>query len=56
MISLIHDYPSEFEPRLNSGLMTKDFDAPLVDYIVDSWRSLEVVPNIKFIGYEFDTN
>ena len=53
MITLVHDYPSEFEPHLNEGLMNKVADAPLVEYVVDSWKSLQIVKSIKFVGYEY---
>ena len=53
MLSLLKNYPSEFEPVLNHGLMDKTADAPLVDFVIDSWKSLEVVKNIKIVGYEY---
>lgn len=43
----LKNYVSHFEDELNLPLMNKTADAPLVDYIIDSWRSLEVVDNIK---------
>lgn len=49
----LKDYLCEYEDELNIPLMTKSADAPLVDYIIDSWKSLEVVPQIKFIGYDY---
>lgn len=53
MKKYLKDYVSEFEDELNVPLMNKDADIPLVDYVVDTWKSLEVVPNIKFIDYEY---
>ena len=53
MKSLLKSYSSEFEPSLNYSLMNKTADDSLVNYVVDSWKSLEVVKNIKFIGYEY---
>lgn len=53
MLNLIKQYTSEFEPKLNMGLMDKTADAPLVDFIVDSWKSLEVVKNIKVVSWEY---
>ena len=49
----LKDFVSDWEEELNVDLMNKAYDAPLVDYIVDSWRSLEVVPQITFKGYEY---
>lgn len=53
MIKHIKDYTSEFERDLNIPLMTKEADAPLVEYVVDSWKSLCIVRNIQFLGYEY---
>lgn len=53
MKSLLKSYPSEFSVDLNYSLMNKTADASLVEYVVDSWKSLEVVKNIKFIKYEY---
>ena len=53
MKSCLKDYVSEFEEALNVPLMNKEADAPLVDYIIDSWKSLEVVPNIKCVDFEY---
>ena len=49
----LKDYVCEWEDKLNIPLITKEADSPLVDYIVDSWKSLEVVKQIKFISYEY---
>lgn len=46
-------YISDFERELNYSLMNKSADAPLIDYIIDSWKSLEEVPNIKITGYQY---
>lgn len=49
----LRDYVCEWEKELNVDLMNKADDRPLVEYVLDSWRSLEVIPQIKFIGYEY---
>ena len=46
-------YVNEWEDELNLDLLDKSADSPLVDYIVDAWKSLEVVKQIKFIRYEY---
>ena len=56
MKSALRDYISEFENELNMPLIDKSTDAPLVDYIVDAWKSLEVVEQIKFEGFTFNEN
>ena len=53
MKALLKDYPSESAPYLNRTLMEKKADRPLVDYVIDAWKSLEVVDSIKFLGYEY---
>ena len=42
-----------FEKHLNTALMTKSADLPLVEFVKESWRSLEVIPNIKIVGFEY---
>ena len=49
----LKDYECEFEKELNVSLMDKSADRPLVDYILDAWKSLEVVQQIKFKGYDY---
>lgn len=49
----LKDYVCKWEKDLNIPLMDKSNDAPLVDYIIDAWKSLEVVQQIKFVGYEY---
>lgn len=56
MKSGLKDYACEWESELNIPLMEKEADDDLVECIVDTWRSLEVLPQIKFKGYEFDPN
>ena len=53
MKKCIAQYKSPFEEALNLDLINKSADDPLVEYVLDSWRSLEVVPNMKFVGYEY---
>lgn len=54
MKSGLKNYVSEWEQYLNVPLMTKEADAPLVEYIVDVWKSLAaVVSQIEFVGYEY---
>ena len=43
----------EFAEELNRPLMLKEADAPLVEYIKDAYRSLEIAPPIKIMGFEY---
>lgn len=53
MKSGIKQYVNNWEDELNIPLMTKSADAPLVDYIIDAWKSLEIVRQIKFTSFEY---
>ena len=44
---------SMFERHLNHALMNKSADPPLVEFVKESWKSLEVVPSIKIMGFEY---
>lgn len=44
---------SAFERNLNVALMEKTAEPPLVDFIKESWKSLEVVPNIRIVGFDY---
>lgn len=56
MIKYLKDYVGNYEKDLNVELMEKSADGDLVEYVVDAWKSLEVLKYIKFIGYEFNTD
>ena len=46
-------YPCEWEKYLNKDLLLKSSDPPLVDYIIDAWKSLSVVKQIEFTKFEY---
>ncbi len=54
MKSFLKNYVSEFEKELNIPLMNKEADIPLIDYIIDCWKSLEIVENIKILSWHYD--
>lgn len=49
----IKDYVSEFDKELNIPLMNKEADRPLVEYVMDAFKSLEIVKNIKILKFEY---
>ena len=49
----IRNYVCKWEDQLNIPLMDKSNDAPLIDYIKDAWKSLEVVQQIKIVGFDY---
>lgn len=56
MLHYLKDYPSDFERDLNVPLMNKSSDRPLVEYVLDSWKSLQIVEGIKFLDYTYTEN
>ena len=42
MLKYLSEYVNKFEEELNVPLMNKEADEPLVEYIKDAWKSLEV--------------
>lgn len=53
MKSFIKEYTNPNEERFNYGLINREYDDDLIEYIVNSCRSLEVLKEIKFLGYDF---
>ena len=53
MIKHLKNYASDFERDLNIPLMTKEADRPLVEYVLDSWKSLQIIDGIEFLDYEY---
>ena len=53
MIKYLKNYASEFERDLNIPLMNKEADRPLVEYVIDSWKSLQILDGIEFLDYEY---
>lgn len=53
MKKYLKDYISDFEKELNIPLMNKEADRPLVEYIIDSWKSLEIVKNIRILKWSY---
>lgn len=56
MKKFIKEYRNSNTDRMNYGLINRENDYELVDYIVDCCKSLEVLKYVKFLGYEYITN
>ena len=54
MLKYLNQLPNEYAQQLNVGLMNKEFDRPLVEYIFDAFKGFEILPNIKILGYEWE--
>lgn len=52
----LKNYPSVFRDTLNLDLMKKTWDRPLIEYIQDVFKSLEVSPAIKIDHFEYTEN
>lgn len=53
MKKYLSQYVSDFDKELNTQLMNKEADLPLVEYVKDAWKSLEIVKNIKILKFEY---
>lgn len=54
MKKFIKYYENPFEKDINMDLMNKTHDGELIQYIVECAKSLEILPNIKFVDYSFE--
>ena len=53
MLKYINQMPNDFDEQLNHGLLEKSFDKPLDQYIYESFKGFEIIPNIRIIGYDY---
>jgi len=53
MKKFIKHYRNPNEERINYDIINHTHDDNLINYIVNSCKSLEILKNIKFLGYEF---
>lgn len=53
MKDMIKDYVNLNEDRINYGLMNREYDDSLVEYIINACKSLEVLDYITFEGYDY---
>lgn len=56
MKKFVRQYENPNVARFNNDLIEKNYDEPLVDYIIDCCKSLEALKYIKFVGYKYITN
>lgn len=50
----LKDYVSEFDKQVNYAIMNKDYDRPLVEYLKEVFKSLEFMPQIKILGFDYN--
>lgn len=53
MLKYLQDYVTVYEEALNTNLMTKADDKPLLDFIIESWKSLEILRGIKILRWTY---
>lgn len=53
MLKYLNQYVTSYEKELNTDLMTKKHDKPLVDFVIDSWKSLQIMEGIEILKYEY---
>lgn len=53
MLKYLNKLPNDFRDQLNVGLLNKEYDKPLEEYIFDAFKGFEILPNIKILGYEW---
>lgn len=56
MRKYLGQYTSEYEKETNMEIMNKEYDRPLVEYLEDSFKSLEFMPEIKVLGFEYNSD
>lgn len=56
MKDFIAEYCHKYDDRINRDLFERKFDRPLVDYIIDTCKNLEVLPAITLDSWEFITD
>lgn len=54
MKEFIKSYLNQNEDKINFDLMNRVYDGNLVDYLVDSCKSLEALKYIEFLGYDYN--
>lgn len=56
MKDFLAEYSKKSRERINPDLFTRSFDKPLVDYIIDTCKNLEVLPAITLESWEYVTD
>ena len=56
MKEFLAEFCKQNEKKINPDLFNRSFDKPLVDYILDTFKNLEVIPGIKLESYEYITD
>lgn len=53
MLKYINKLPNPYREHLNEEVMHKSYDRPLEEFVYESFLGLEILGNIKLLGYEW---
>lgn len=53
MLAYLNKIPNDFRDMINIGLINKEYDKPLEEYVVDAFHGFEILPNIKILSWEW---
>lgn len=56
MMDFVAQYAHKFDRCVNDDMFNRKYDRPLVEYILDTCKNLEVLPAIKLISWEYITD
>lgn len=56
LIKQLSAYPTNFDRDLNIPLLNRFDDKGLLEYVLEAWRSLQVLEGIEFLGYDYTDN
>lgn len=54
MLEYLNELPNEYRDNINIGMLKKEYDPPLIEFMVDAFKGLEILPNIKILGYQWE--
>ena len=53
MLKYLNRLPNEYADAINEDILFKKFDKPIQEYVWKAFQALEILPNIKLLGYEW---
>jgi hypothetical protein len=54
LLKYLNDLPNDYRDKLNVGLLKNEYDQPMVEFIYKSFQGLEILPNIRILGYQWE--
>ena len=56
MKAFIAEYCHRYDDHINHAMFTREYDRPMVDYIVETCKNLEVIPGLTLESWELVTD